>query len=172
MHIVVVGYNLIRQSPYFSSLERRDLESGRRALLKALAAYKKIKSYTITVVFDGKDAPVGMPRRDRCHGIELRYSGPGELADTVIKRMANREGQGLMVVSSDNEVIHHAMARGAGIISAAEFEERLLMTQMMASKGAMESEPLEGWAATTKKRGPAKRLPKRQRQIQRKINKL
>jgi hypothetical protein len=172
MHIVVDGYNLIRQSPHFSRLERQDLEFGRQALVEALAAYKKIKPYTITVVFDGRDAPVGMPRRDRRNGIELRYSGPGELADAVIKRMASREGQGMMVVSSDHEVVHFAMARGAGIIGAAEFEERLHMAQMMAGKGAVVAEPAEGWAATTKKRGPAKRLSKRQRQMQRKIDKL
>ena len=172
MHIVVDGYNLIRQSRYFSSLERQALETGRQALVEALAAYKKIKAYNITVVFDGRDAPVGMPRRDRSQGIELRYSGPGELADAVIKRMASREREGLMVVSSDNDVVHYAQAKGAGIINATEFEERLHMAQMMAGKGTTDSGPVEGWTATTKKRGPAKRLPKKQRQMKRKTDKL
>jgi hypothetical protein len=172
MHIVVDGYNLIRQSHHFSSLERQDLESGRQALVEALAAYKKIKAYAITVVFDGRDAPVGMPRRDRRQGIELRYSEPGELADAVIKRMASREREKMMVVSSDNDIVRFAQARGAGSISANEFEERLRMAQMMSGKGTTESEPSEGWAATTRKRGPAKRLPKRERQINRKIDKL
>ncbi len=172
MHIVVDGYNLIRQSRQFRALDRQDLETGRRALVAALAAYKKIKPNTITVVFDGKDAPLGMPRRDHSQGIELRFSGPGELADAVIKRMANRERQGLMVVSSDQEVVNYARAKGAGIIGVTEFEERLHLAQMMAGKGMAEGEPAEGWAATTKKRGPAKRLPKRQRLMQRKTDKL
>lgn len=172
MHIVVDGYNLIRQSRHFSSLDRHDLEAGRQALVAALAAYKKIKPYTITVVFDGKDAPPGMPRRDRCRGIELRFSGPGELADAVIKRMASRERQGVVVVSSDQEVVNYARAKGAGIIGAIEFEERLNMARLMEGKGMGEAEPAEGWAVTTKKRGPARRLPKKQRQMKRTTDKL
>lgn len=172
MHIVVDGYNLIRQSPHFSAIERRDLQAGREALVEALAAYKKVKSYTITVVFDGGGAPIGMPRRDRSKGIELCYSRPGELADAVIKRMAGRERERLMVVSSDHAVADYAAARGAGIIGVAEFEERLRMARMMETKGTVESESHAGWAPTTKKRGPAKRLPKRQRKLRQKIEKL
>jgi uncharacterized protein len=172
MHIVVDGYNLIRQSPYFSTLERRDLQAGREALVAALAAYKKLKSYAITVVFDGGDAPIGMPRRDRCKGIEIYYSRQGELADAVIKRMASLERERMMVVSSDHAVADYAAARGAGIIGAAEFEERLRMARMMDAKGTVESEPPAGWMPTTKKRGPAKRLPKSQRKLRQKIEKL
>ena len=83
IHIVIDGYNLIRQSRSFSDLDRQDLQMGREALVDALAAYKRVKPYAITVVFDGGDASGGMPRRDRLKGIELRYSNPGELADTV-----------------------------------------------------------------------------------------
>ncbi|MEN8246931.1 MAG: NYN domain-containing protein [Thermodesulfobacteriota bacterium] len=56
VHIIIDGYNLIRQSPELSYLDRQDLQQGREALLGMLAAYKKIKHHQITVVFDGIDA--------------------------------------------------------------------------------------------------------------------
>lgn len=172
MHIVIDGYNLIRQSPRFEQLDRRDLETGRHALLEALAAYKKVKAHPITVVFDGGDAPTGMPRRDRYKGIELRFSRPGELADTVIKRMAGREGNRMMVVSSDREVTAYAEGKGAAVISANEFEQRLMMARMMDVKGTEDGDPSPGWQPTTKKTGPSKRLSKRQRKMKLKISKL
>lgn len=172
MHIVIDGYNLIRQSPRFEQLDRQDLEAGRQALLDALVAYKRVKAHPITVVFDGSAAPAGMPRRDRHKGIELRFSQPGELADTVIKRMAGREGNRMLVVSSDREIAAYAEGKGAAVISAAEFEQRLMMARMMDLKGSDEGEPSPGWQPTTKKTGPAKRLPKRQRKMKQKISKL
>ncbi len=172
IHIVIDGYNLIRQSRQFSNLDRQDLQAGREALVEALSAYKRTKSHTITVVFDGHTALPGMPRRDRLKGIEMRYSRPGELADTVIKRMAAREKEKLLVVSSDNEIVRFAAQKGAATISASEFEERLMMAQYMALKGVTEPSEATGWQPTTKKKGPARRLSKRQRKMRRKINKL
>jgi len=45
VHIIIDGYNLIRQSAELSRLDRRDLQHGREALLELLAAYKKIKRH-------------------------------------------------------------------------------------------------------------------------------
>jgi uncharacterized protein len=172
MHIVIDGYNLIRQSPRFSDLDRRDLQAGREALVDALAAYKKVRPFPITVIFDGRDAPPGAPRRDRHKGIELRYSQPGELADAVIKRMAAGQREKLLVVSSDSEIAAYAAAKGAATIGAAEFEARLMMARMVDLKGAEESDPSAGRPPTTKKKGPSRRLPRRQRRMRHKIDKL
>ncbi len=171
MHIVIDGYNLIRQSSQFSRLDMLDLQAGREALIDALAAYKRVKAHKITVVFDGQNAPPGMPRRDRHKGIVLHYSRAGELADAVIKRMAGRERERLLVVSSDKEVADYSAKKGAAVIGAAEFEERLFMAQMMAMKGGEPDNDGE-WQPTTKKRGPSKRLPRRQRKMRKRINKL
>ncbi len=172
MHIVIDGYNFIRQSNIFSELDNKDLQSGREALVDALAAYKKVKAYTITVVFDGSGAPVGMPRREKLKGINLRYSNPGELADAVIKRMASRQREKIMVVSSDRDVVDYAAKKGAAVISSPEFEERLMMAGMMVMKGTGGGEEFPGWQPTTKKRGPSKRLPKKQRKMRKRISKL
>lgn len=172
MHIVIDGYNLIRQSSQFSRLDMQDIQAGREALIDALAAYKRVKAHKITVVFDGQNAPAGMPRRDRHKGIVLHYSRAGELADAVIKRMAARERERLLVVSSDKEVADYSAKKGAAVIGAVEFEERLFMAQMVAIKGGAEPEDDDGWQPTTKKRGPSKRLPRRQRKMRKRLNKL
>ncbi|RJQ87118.1 MAG: hypothetical protein C4519_01170 [Desulfobacteraceae bacterium] len=172
MHIVIDGYNLIRQSSHLADLDSKDLQAGREALVDALAAYKKIKAFSITVVFDGTAAPPGMPRRDRIKGIELCFSRPGESADAVIKRMARNQREKLLVVSSDREIADYAAAQGAGIIKADEFEQRIMMARLLETKGTSENEASAGWIPTTKKSGPARRLPKRQRRMRRKISKL
>ena len=172
IHIVIDGYNLIRQSRNFSELDRQDLQTGREALVKSLAAYKKIKSYAITVVFDGTTAPVGMSRRDVQLGIKLYYSAPGETADTVIKRMATREKEGMLVVTSDNDVARYCQSKGAAVVGSAEFEDRLLMAQYMDLKGIDDQDEDSGWQPTTRKKGPSRRLTKRQRKLNKKISKL
>jgi uncharacterized protein len=171
-HIVIDGYNLIRQSRRFSELDRQDLQSGREALVAALAAYKKVKSHRITVIFDGTDAPAGMPRRDKEKGIAIRYSSSGELADTVIKRMAGREKEKLMVVTSDQEIVRYAEARGCATIGSVAFEDRLMMAQYMDQKGVDDASEGNGWRPTTRKKGPSRRLSKRQRKNLKKIDKL
>ncbi len=172
IHIVIDGYNLIRQSRQFSALDLQDMQAGREALVSALAAYKRTKPHTITVVFDGQSALPGMPRRDRFKGIELHYSRTGELADTVIKRMAACHKEKLLVVTSDHEIISYAESMGATTIGSGDFEERLMMAQYMDLKGASESDEDQGWQPTTKKKGPARRLSKRQRKIKKKLSKL
>lgn len=172
IHIVIDGYNLIRQSSQFRDLDRQDLQFGRDALVDALAAYKKVKSYAITVVFDGTAAYTGMPRRDVQKGIKVCYSAPGETADAVIKRMSVHEKEKILVVTSDADIVRYAEAMGSATISSSEFEDRLMMAQYMALKGTDGHEADKGWQATTKKKGPSRRLPKRQRKMKKKISKL
>lgn len=172
LHIVIDGYNLIRQSHSLAALDRYDMQAGRDALVDLLSAYKKVRAYPITVVFDGAEAQVGMPRRDRVKGIDVRYSGPGELADTVIKRIAGREKERALVVSSDNELVNYVQSKGAAVISAVEFENRLVMARHSGAANGADPDEDGGWRPTTKKRGPAKRLPKQKRRMRKKVAKL
>ena len=172
IHIIIDGYNLIRQSSQFRDLDRQDMQSGRDALVDALAAYKRVKGHPITVVFDGGAAGVGMPRRDTLKGIQLQFSRDGELADAVIKRMAAREKEKALVVTSDNDIVHYAQSHGAATMGAADFEGRLLLAQYAQQKGTDDSGDEGGWQATTKKKGPSRRLPKQQRRRQQKLSKL
>ena len=172
MHIIIDVYNLIRRSARFSALDRQDLQVGREALVDALAAYKKIKAFQITVVFDGTAAGPGLPHRDKLKGIVVHYSRHGETADAVIKRMARSQRQKITVVSSDLDIAGYAAANGAGVISAEEFENRMLMAQLMDADGVAESDSSAEHPLSTKKKGPARRTSRRQRKMQRKIGKL
>ena len=171
IHIVVDGYNLIRQSGTLSRLDNEDIQLGREALLDKLAAYKRYKRHTITVVFDGANAPPMSQRKMQVKGIKVRFSRGGESADAVIKRIASREREKALVVSSDLALVNFSASKGSATISASEFEEKMEMAAYISDKG-IESEDTDGWIPTTKKKGPKKRLSKRKRRDRVKIKKL
>ncbi len=160
LHIIIDGYNLIRQSATLSDLDRQDIQLGREALINMLAAYKKIKHHKITVVFDGTNAPFISLHRDKIKGIEINFSRIGESADTVIKRMALTEREKALIVSSDMEIVNAVTSQGASTISSPMFEEKIAMAKYMSVKD-IDSENEGGWIPTTKKKGPSKRLSKK-----------
>jgi hypothetical protein len=171
IHIIIDGYNLIRQSSSFSDLDRQDIQLGREALLDSLAAYQRIKHHKITVVFDGTNAPTFSQNKYRVKGISVKFSRKGELADSVIKRMVSREREKALVVSSDMDVVNFAATKGAATIRSSDFEEKITMAAYMDIKG-IEREGDGEWVPTTKKKGPSKRLSKRKRRDRIKIRKL
>lgn len=173
VHIIVDGYNVIRQSPVLKPLDRQDLQLGREALIDRLAAFKRLKGHKITVVFDGAGEPSVFDDRDREKGIRIRFSKQGETADAVIKRMAVREKQGAVVVSSDRDVAGFSAGQGAVVISAAEFEEKMEMASLMDGSGMTAAPGTdESWDFTTRKKGPSRRLPKKQRLNQNRLKKI
>jgi len=171
VHIIIDGYNLIRQSNSLSDLDRQDIQLGREALLDMLAAYRRIKRHVITVVFDGTNAPPFSQHKNQVNGIKVKFSRSGESADSVIKRMASREREKALVVSSDLDIVNFAAAKGAATIGSSDFEEKITMAVYMDTKG-VEREDEGGWGPTTKKKGPSKRLSKRKRRNRIKIRKL
>ncbi len=172
LHIVIDGYNLIRQSPSLSAIELNSLEEGRDALIDRLACYRRLKHFPITVVFDGAMASNDFEgERSRRKGIDVLFSRSGELADSVIKRLVVREGAGAVVVTSDKEVADFAARHGAAPIASHEFENRMDMAvQLDASPNDFGEE--EGWTPTTKKRGPSRRRSKRERRRRTRTQKL
>ena len=171
IHIIIDGYNLIRQSNHLSNLDLQDIQSGRDALVDMLAAYKKIKAHRITVVFDGTRAPVFSQQRNRRKGITIIFSHKGESADTVIKKMARKERQAALVVSSDQDIVQSAATSGAATVSAHDFENKLRMSMDM-DGFQIDLDDYKGWQPTTKKKGPSRRMSKRRRKNRAKIRKL
>jgi len=152
-------------------MDRHDLQAGREALVTLLAGYKKIKAHRITVVFDGTRAPGLALERGRQKGIAIVFSRQGETADSVIKRMAGREREGALVVSSDREVTAFAQSRGAAILDSPAFEQKLMMAGYLGTKG-LDEEPESGWKPTTRKKGPRRRLSKKARRNRARTRKL
>lgn len=171
LHIIIDGYNLIRQSVSLSRLDEQDILLGREALVDRLAAYRKIKHHPVTVVFDGQNSPAFSQRHHRQKGISIRFSPKGISADEVIKRMASREREKALVVSSDRDVSDYAAACGAATISAQQFEAKIQMAGDF-DRHDDETNDNRGWTPTTKKKGPARRRSKRQRRNRIKIKKL
>ncbi len=171
MHIIIDGYNLIRQSKSLSRLDLQEMALGREALIGQLAAYRRLKPHRITVVFDGARAPELSPPRDRVKGISIVFSRGGDSADSVIARMARQEREQAMVVSSDQAVARAAAACGAAAIDSLEFEARMAMAAAMEGLDGAPEEPLDR-RVSTRKKGEGRRLPKRLRQQRLKVGKL
>jgi predicted RNA-binding protein with PIN domain len=171
IHIIIDGYNLIRQSNSLSRFDHQDIQLGRESLLDELAAYRQIKRHRITVVFDGTNASPLSSHKEQIKGVRVKFSRSGESADAVIKRMASHEREKALIVSSDLEVVNFASSKGAATISSHLFEEKLKMAAYANSKG-VESEDEDGWVPTTRKKGPSRRLSKKKRRDRIKIKKL
>jgi predicted RNA-binding protein with PIN domain len=174
MHIIVDGYNLIRQSDTLRGCERISLEAGRQALLRSLDGYRKLRGHRITVVFDGWVGGSPREERDRAGGMDIIYSRLGEKADEVIKRLLQRGSEEIMVVTSDREIAGFAARRGKSSIASAAFAS--LLDGVAA--GPVSDDPPEGEEededrrAAAKKKGPARRLSKQKRVALARIKKL
>jgi hypothetical protein len=173
LHILIDGYNLIRQSEGLAAMERSSLQEGREALLERLASYKRIKHHPITVVFDGTHAHDPLQGRTRYKGINVIFSRPGELADTVIKRLVTRERERAVVVSSDKEIADFATVHGSVTMDSVAFENKMeWATQVDTAAAYLGQEEEAGWTPTTKKRGPSRRPPKQKRKSRSRTRKL
>jgi len=172
LHIIVDGYNVIRQSKQLSILDLRDIQEGREALQDILVEYRKSKGHRITIVFDGTHAVSSDSQRQRFRGIDILFSRNGETADTVIKRMAAREKERALVVSSDRDIISFAESMGSATIGSRTFEDKIFQALYYCENGGREDPPDTGWVPTTRKKGPSRRLPKKKRRNRDKIIKL
>lgn len=170
LHLIIDGYNLIRQSPWLSPLEAQDLEAGREALVQGLADYRRRRpQHKVTLVFDGWQGGGLKESRDLCQGVVVVYSRRGERADEVIKRLLAKERTRAVMVSSDRELQDFAHEVGATWVAAGEFETQYLR------KSLTGMEPGGDEAATPRggpKKGPARRLKKRLRLKKQRLRKL
>lgn len=164
LHLIIDGYNLIRQSPEFRQYEKRELEQGREMLLKKLSMYQRIKKHGITVVFDGWVQGNLHESHGQVRGIEVIFSRRGIKADEVIKRLASQKKREATIVTSDQGLGYSCTLEGCEVISSQEFASKMELSEYFDQKG-MEKEHDNGprFNKGTKKKGPAKRIPKSER---------
>jgi len=170
MHIIIDGYNLIRQSDTLRPLERAALEDGRKALLQLLTEYKKRKGHAITVVFDGWQGGSFREEQQKTAGVRVIYSRIGESADEVIKRLVRaRRGEETLVVTSDREIRDAAERAGSVSMPSPDFEMRLITAEdsLPAAKDDVDSD-----RRGSGKKGPAHRLSKREKKARHRLQKL
>ena len=172
--LIIDGYNLIRQSPELREHDREDLDKGRETLLLKLSAYKRVKQHGIIVVFDGWLHGNFSESREHVAGISVRFSPRGKKADEVIKRLAAKEKEKAVIVTSDRDLGYACSQEGCEVISSQDFEARLKLAAYSPLKDMAEddSESSRRKARGTKKKGPSRRPSKVQRRQQRALKKL
>ncbi|MGA3206603.1 MAG: NYN domain-containing protein [Syntrophales bacterium] len=178
MHIIIDGYNLIRQSDALRRYERFSLEEGRKALIRSISPYKKQRGHKVTVVFDGWQGGSVEEERDKLSGIDVIYSRKGEKADEVIKRMVQERTEEIVVVTSDRNIADFISRRGGTAISSQEFDE--LMRRVKTAMTGHDRHPEEmsdkeeddATMERAKKKGPSRRLSHRKKSAMERIRKL
>lgn len=175
MHLIIDGYNLLAAVERSGGNANRQSETAREALLRDLAAYRQRKGHALTVVFDGWQQGQPIEGREHRAGVQVIYSRRGERADQVIQRLARDYGSDCAVVSSDHEIVNHATAHGAFVMSAREFAGKL--EAVASSAGMIAHKELDTGEDLGAQRGPEKRgnprkLPKSQRQRSRQLKRF
>jgi len=179
MHIIIDGYNVIRQSDALRRFERSSLETGRNALIHRVSLYKKIKGHPVTIVFDGWDGGSATEQRDRQEGIEIIFSPRGEKADEVIKRMAATRNKETIVVTSDRDIADYVNHGRGTAISSQEFE--IIMDRIIAAAeapnryvqtGGKDQKQYEEEDDDRKKKGASRRLSRKKKAIRAALHKL
>jgi hypothetical protein len=178
MHIIIDGYNLIRQSDALRRHERLSLEAGRNALAKSVSHYRKQKGHKVTIVFDGWQGGPVEEERDKLSGIDIIYSRKGEKADEVIKRMVQERAEEVVVVTSDRDIADYVSRRGGTAISSQEFDGLMGRAKNAMTGNArheeerLDKEDEDATTARAKKKGPSRRLSRRKKSAMEKMRKL
>lgn len=131
--ILIDGYNLLHASGVFGTVGRTSLEASREALLDWLGeVLTDAQRQRTTIVFDAREAPPGLPRSGKKHGIQIHFAPRGCEADEMLEDLIRDHDspRGLLVVSSDHRIQRAARRRRAQSIDSdrwvAEFRHRLL----------------------------------------------
>lgn len=175
MKLLIDGYNLIPAIPGLGKLLRRDLQAGRKELLRMLRAYKQSadRPVFITVVFDGKGDP-GLPSGGRTGGIEVRFSR-NEIADDLILRLLRKEKRGATLVTSDRALGAAARESAGAVLRSGEFARRLCGKVQDApppGEERPEDPPPRRRTVSTKKKGNPRRLSKKDRRRKKILDRL
>lgn len=122
MTFLIDGYNLLNCAGITSEAGAPySLEASRVAIAKFLRdALTDVELERTTVVFDGREAPPGLPRRVQLLGVDVRFSKRGEEADDLLETLirANHAPRQLTVVSSDHRVQRAARRRRARAVDS------------------------------------------------------
>ena len=160
MHLLIDGYNLLYVGRSLIQINAIDLQRERDRLIDKISVYRRQKPCEITVVFDGWQGGWVTEKRELRKGIELVFSKRDEKADEVIKRMAMAKGAGVMVITSDREIARFAERLSVSVIPSDQFLDRLEKAAFRPQEGSLQDEEGE---RGEKKKGPSRKLSKKER---------
>lgn len=137
------------------------------------------------MVFDGYKAGRGNEHRSVIGGVTVIYSGLGERADEVIKRIITEDRMEWLVVSSDREIARCAWAVNSVAVPSDEFVRIVLSREAsgrgLSSKAGSEADGSDDSAEMKDPddeevahacKGNPYRLSKRERAVRRALSKL
>ncbi len=168
MHLIIDGYNLLHVTRSLTQLSSVELQRERDRLILQLSDYRQLKPCEITIIFDGWQGGWNTEKKELKKGIELIFSKLGEKADEVIKRLVKEKGSGAIVITSDREIANYAERMTAAVIPSDQFRERLEESFLKIDKGFEEEKGERGF----KRKGPSKRLSKKERRAREALKKL
>lgn len=169
MHLIIDGYNLLLVGRSQIRLDSIDLLGERDRLVGQLARYRQTKPCDITVVFDGWQGGWSEEKKERKKGIELIFSKRGEKADEVVKRLIRETGSGATVITSDREISNYANRLAATVIPSDQFRKKMEIPPGRIEKDAEEDEERD---RGMKRKGPSRRLSKKERRMRTALKKL
>jgi hypothetical protein len=133
--IIIDGYNVV-------GTHHTNMEKEREDFIGLMMRYKRVKSHDITVVFDGHIAGRGQESTTVRGGITIIFSGLGERADEVIKRIIAKNRREWIVVSSDREIIRFAWSVNSIPVASENFIS--IVSRETAGKGIASGPGYEG----------------------------
>jgi len=169
MHLIIDGYNLLHVGRLPIALSAGDLQRERARLIDELSSYRQAKACEMTVVFDALQAGWAAEKRERRKGIELIFSQLGEKADDVIKRLVKEKGPGRIVITSDRDIARYAERMGSAVIPSEQFREKMDLSPIRDEKDTEEEEDEQGGI---KRKGPSRRLSKKEKRARTALKKL
>ncbi len=168
MHLIIDGYNLLHVGRSRIPRTSLELQGERDRLIDQLSSYRNARGWEITAVFDGWLGGWSTEKRERKKGIEVIFSRLGEKADEVIKRLVQARGSGVTVVTSDRDISRYAERMAVPVIPSEQFKEK--MERVFAGHG--EEREADDEERGMKKKGPSRRLSKRERRRRETLKKL
>jgi uncharacterized protein len=128
MRYLIDGYNLLHATGHLSgAVAPLGLERARRTLLDRIVRRHGPSASCVTVVFDVRRAPPGLPPEEDYQGVRVLYA-LGREADEVIEELVRRDAapRQLTVVSNDRRLREAARRRRCRVADCLDFFESLL----------------------------------------------
>lgn len=135
MFLLIDGYNLLYASGIIArGIGPGTLERSRLALLNSLVTLLEPDDCEkTTVVFDGRNAPPGLPRTFHHQKLTVIFADKGSDADSLIEEMIRTESspRQLTVVSSDHRLHRAARRRRAKAVDSDQWYGQLIVSYRM-----------------------------------------
>ena len=143
MSLLIDGYNVLHIAGILGrGVGPGSLQRSRLAMLNFLAeSLEPVEISRMTVVFDARNPPPGMPRVIDHRGITVRFAAQHDNADALIEELirADSAPRRLTVVSSDHRIQRAARRRKARAVDADVWYAEVLRRRRERQKSLPES---------------------------------